>query len=42
MRDHLFFKDLSFFRQTNRVSLSLSAWIPVVAIGLFSSIEFYK
>ena len=34
-----FFKDLSFaLGQTNRVSLSLSAWIPVVAIGLFSSI----
>ena len=34
-----YFKDLSLaLGQTNRVSLSLSAWIPVVAIGLFSSI----
>ena len=34
-----YFKDLSLaLGQTNRVSLSLSAWIPVVTIGLFSSI----
>ncbi len=34
-----YFKDLSLaLGQTDRISLSLSAWIPVVAIGLFSSI----
>ena len=34
-----YFKDLSLaLGQTNRVSLSLSAWIPVAVIGLFSSI----
>ena len=34
-----YFKDLSIaMGQTNRVSLSLAAWIPVVVVGLFSSI----
>ena len=34
-----YFKDLSLaLGQTNRISLSLAAWIPVVVIGLFSSI----
>ena len=34
-----YFKDLSLaLGQTNRISLSLSVWIPVIAIGLFSSI----
>ncbi len=34
-----YFKDLSLaLGQTNRISLGLAAWIPVVAIGLFSSI----
>ncbi len=34
-----YFKDLSLaLGQTDRISLSLAAWIPVVAIGLFSSI----
>ena len=34
-----YFKDLSLaLGQTDRISLSLSAWIPVVTIGLFSSI----
>ena len=34
-----YFKDLSLaLGQTNRISLSLSAWIPIAAIGLFSSI----
>ena len=34
-----YFKDLSLaLGQTNRVSLSLSAWIPIITIGLFSSI----
>ena len=34
-----YFKDLSLaLGQTNRISLSLSAWIPVAVIGLFSSI----
>jgi len=34
-----YFKDLSLaLGQTNRISLALAAWIPVVAIGLFSSI----
>ncbi len=34
-----YFKDLSLaLGQTNRISLSLAAWIPVTAIGLFSSI----
>ena len=34
-----YFKDLSIaLGQTNRISLSLAAWIPVVVIGLFSSI----
>ena len=34
-----YFKDLSLaLGQTNRISLSLASWIPVVAIGLFSSI----
>ena len=32
-------KDLSLaLGQTNRISLSLAAWIPIVVIGLFSSI----
>ncbi|MDC0903006.1 LptF/LptG family permease [Pelagibacteraceae bacterium] len=34
-----YFKDLSMaLGQTNRVSLSLAAWIPIVALGFFSSI----
>ena len=34
-----YFKDLSLaLGQTNRISLSLAVWIPVIAIGLFSSI----
>jgi lipopolysaccharide export system permease protein len=34
-----YFKDLSLaLGQTNRISLSLAAWVPVVVIGLFSSI----
>ena len=34
-----YFKDLSLaLGQTNRISLSLATWIPVFAIGLFSSI----
>ena len=34
-----YFKDLSLaLGQTNRISLSLAAWIPVIAIGLFSSV----
>ena len=34
-----YFKDLSLaLGQTNRISLSLAAWIPVVTIGLFSTI----
>jgi len=34
-----YFKDLSLaLGKTDRVSLSLAAWIPVVVIGLFSSI----
>lgn len=34
-----YFKDLSLaLGQTNRISLSLAAWIPVTVIGLFSSI----
>ena len=34
-----YFKDLSLaLGQTDRVSLSLSVWIPVITIGLFSSI----
>ena len=34
-----YFKDLSLaLGQTDRISLSLSAWIPVVTIGLLSSI----
>jgi lipopolysaccharide export LptBFGC system permease protein LptF len=34
-----YFKDLSLaLGQTNRISLSLSVWIPVITIGLFSSI----
>ena len=34
-----YFKDLSLaLGQTNRISLSLAAWVPVIIIGLFSSI----
>ena len=34
-----YFKDLSLaLGQSNRISLSLAVWIPVIAIGLFSSI----
>ena len=34
-----YFKDLSLaLGQTNRISLSLSAWVPVVTLGLFSLI----
>ena len=34
-----FFKDLSLaLGQTNRISLSLAAWIPIISIGLFTSI----
>jgi lipopolysaccharide export LptBFGC system permease protein LptF len=34
-----YFKDLSLaLGQTNRISLSLAAWVPVFAVGLFSSI----
>ena len=34
-----YFRDLSFaLGQTNRISLSLAAWVPVVTIGLFTSI----
>ena len=34
-----YFKDLSLaLGQANRIPLSLAAWIPVVAIGLFTSI----
>ena len=34
-----YFKDLSLaLGQANRISLSLAVWIPVIAIGLFSSI----
>ena len=34
-----YFKDLSLaLGQTDRISLSLAAWVPVVAIGLFTSI----
>ena len=34
-----YFKDLSLaLGQTNRISLSLAVWIPIVSIGLFSSI----
>ena len=36
---YIFFKDLSLaLGQTNRISLSLAAWVPVFAVGLFSSI----
>ena len=32
-----YFKDLSLaLGQTNRISLSLSVWVPVIAIGMFS------
>jgi len=34
-----YFKDLSLaLGQTNRISLSLAAWVPVVIIGIFTSI----
>ena len=34
-----YFKDLSLaLGQTNRISLSLAVWIPVITLGLFSSI----
>ena len=34
-----YFKDLSLaLGQTNRISLSLASWVPVVVLGLFSSI----
>ena len=34
-----YFKDLSLaLGQTNRISLPLSAWVPVVVVGMFSSI----
>ena len=34
-----YFKDLSLaLGQTNRISLSLAAWIPIISIGLFTSI----
>jgi len=34
-----YFKDLSLaLGQTNRISMSLAAWVPVLALGLFSSI----
>ena len=34
-----YFKDLSLaLGQTNRISLSLAVWIPIIAIGLFSSV----
>ena len=34
-----YFKDLSLaLGQTNRISLSLAAWVPVTTIGLFASI----
>ena len=34
-----YFKDLSLaLGQTNRISLSLASWVPVVVVGLFSSI----
>ena len=34
-----YFKDLSLaLGQTNRISLSLAVWIPVVTLGLFTSI----
>jgi len=34
-----YFKDLSLaLGQTNRISLSLAVWIPVITIGLFSSV----
>ena len=34
-----YFKDLSLaLGQTDRISLSLAAWMPIIAIGLFSSI----
>ena len=34
-----YFKDLSFaLGQTNRISLSLASWMPIIAIGVFSSI----
>ena len=34
-----YFKDLSLaLGQTNRISLSLAAWIPIITIGLFTSI----
>ena len=36
---YIFFKDLSLaLGQTNRISLSLAAWVPVLVVGLFSSI----
>jgi lipopolysaccharide export LptBFGC system permease protein LptF len=32
-----YFKDLSLaLGQTNRISLSLASWVPVVTIGMFS------
>ena len=34
-----YFKDLSLaLGQTNRISLSLAVWIPVITLGLLSSI----
>ena len=34
-----YFKDLSLaLGQTNRISLSLSVWVPVITLGLFSFI----
>ena len=34
-----YFKDLSIvLGQTDRISLSLASWMPIIAIGLFSSI----
>ena len=34
-----YFKDLSLaLGQTNRIPLSLAAWIPIIIIGLFSSV----
>ena len=43
MRNNLLFERFKYsLRQTNRISLKLSNWIPIISIGIFSLVGFYK
>ena len=43
MCNYLLPEDLSIaLGKTNRISLTLATWMPIIIIGIFSSIEYCK